>query len=312
MQKQRIIILASAVLLAGAAVFLVKNYIEQQHASAIEEAKQEAKKKVEEAQKSIRLNQVPVLVAKNDIPAGMAITSDNLEVGIIPSQFVQPQAATSLDRIAGLVTIASIAKGEQITMRKLSASEEEAFGSAGQSLAMSTPAGKRAISVSVDEISSVSGMIRPGDHVDVIAILRSQKASDDAKQQSQVVPLFQNILVLAVGQEIQAAQGMLRTQAAQARKSSGSSSKSLMTLALSPQEANLIAFAQEQGKIKLILRSPTDTQIESIQPASWETLFQYIKPKHQTEDAGVEGPRIEIYRGLNKESISLSGVKEHQ
>jgi hypothetical protein len=44
-----------------------------------------------------------------------------------------------------------------------------------------------------------------------------------------------------------------------------------------PQEANLLTFAQEaQGKIRLVLRSPADAQIEPAEPASWDTLFQKI------------------------------------
>jgi Flp pilus assembly protein CpaB len=91
-------------------------------------------------------------------------------------------------------------------------------------------------------------------------------------------------------------------------QSAGSSP--LITLALTPQEASLIAFVQEQGKIRLTLRSPADSRVEMVLPASWDTLFQHIMPPQAKTDAAAQqgqAPReIEIYRGLKKESLSLS------
>ncbi len=85
-------------------------------------------------------------------------------------------------------------------------------------------------------------------------------------------------------------------------------SKSLMTLALSPQEANLIAFVQEQGKVRLTMRSPADAKVEPMTPASWESLFQYIAPQKQGDNlpAADTTEYVEVLRGLNKEKVPLS------
>lgn len=302
LQKRQIITLIIGILMALAALLMLKSYIEQQRQEALKEAREE----MGSLKKNIpvdSVNQASILVAKSDIAKGAVITQENLAAAAVPAQFVQSQAINSaaFERIAGMTVAVPIARGDQITLSKLAIPEREE--GITRSLAMSTPAGKRAISVSVDEIASVSGMIRPADHVDVIAILNIPQKTAGAKQstRTEVTPLFQNILVLAVGQE---------TQAAQAKKTSGAL-KPPITLALDPQEANLIAFVQEQGKIKLILRSPSDTQIEPIQPASWDTFFQYIKPKQEEGQMRTKQPEIEIYRGLSKERIPLSRVKEH-
>ena len=78
-----------------------------------------------------------------------------------------------------------------------------------------------------------------------------------------------------------------------------------VTLALSPQEAVLLSFVQEHGKIKLDLRSSEDTKKEAVNPADWDTLFQYLYP---AKVGGVEGsrPMVEVYRGLNKEIVPLT------
>lgn len=298
LQKQRIIILAVAILLAAAAVLMVKNYIDQQR----EQTLGEAKAKVMEAQKTIQANQVSVLVAKDGIPKGAIIKAEDLAMSMIPSQFVQPQAvnSTAFGKIVGMKVAVPIAKGEQITLTKLTKPEEEVIT---RSLAMSTPKGKRAIAIAVDNISSLSGLIRQGDYADVIAILpmpqKDLQKPADSKQsvQTEIIPLFQNILVLAVGQET--------------GKGSSSKDSSLVTLALGPKEASLIAFVQEQGKIRLILRSPADANIEDIEPANWEALFRYIRPaqeKAQKKEVQQtkQQPEIEIYRGLSKEKITLS------
>lgn len=306
MQKQRIIILIAGLVLALVSLFMVMAYIDQQV-----QVKDQQRKKILAKQLA---SQVVVLVAKEDIPKGTTIGQDMLETAIYPDQFVQPQAVTSLDRIFGMVTIAPIAKGEQITLGKLMSAKE----ATGGSLAMATPVGKRAVTISVDNIASVGGMVRPSDYVDVIATVPVPVQTKEGKQESQaaVVPLFQNVLVLAVGQET----GALSPAADSGRyqKEEKKETSPYITLALDPQQANLMAFVQEQGRVRLTLRSPSDAKIESVQPASWDTLFQYMVPKEtleakQKEEArqkelNIEesGQYIEIYRGMKKEKIPLS------
>ena len=77
----------------------------------------------------------------------------------------------------------------------------------------------------------------------------------------------------------------------------------MITLALSVHEANLVAFVQEQGRIRLILRSPGDTQVQPVAPASWDTLFRTVMPQAFTQPQEAPKPqkKVEIYRGLQKE-----------
>jgi len=256
-----------------------------------------------------------VMVATQDIPRGSEVTANMVETQVIPEKYVQPQAATSLDRIAGMRVIASIAKGEQITLGKLTSPQK----ARARSLAMATPVGKRAITINIDNIASLAGMIRPGDYVDLFTIISAPMQTPEGKQIAQLVtiPLFQNVLVLAVGVQLATEEPpdsrfKLGTQKPQAPQQRGSSS--LVTLALTPQEASLLSFVSEQGKIRLILRSPADAKVHPLPPANWETLFLYtnslLPPKPGEEPKPIEikrePRRIEIYRGLNKEYIAVS------
>jgi pilus assembly protein CpaB len=296
MQKRLSLIIG--VVLAFITVFMVKMYLDQQQAGYREELKRRMQ---------AQATQTKVLIAKSDIPKGVAIEAKMLEAKAIPEEFIQPKAATLLERIEGMVTAQAIAKGEQITLNKLISTQQ----ASGASLAMATPVGKRAISIMVDNISSLAGMMRPGDYVDVIGMIPMPAQTPEGKATTQIVamPLFQNVLVLAVGQEL----GGIRPAASDSRYAKDESPRRegspIITLALSPQEANLIAFVQEQGKIRFIMRSPADSQVQMVPPASWDTLLQYILPRDTTPKVTEEekgGRTVEIYRGLQKEVVPLS------
>lgn len=302
MQRQKIVIVIGVVL-ALSGVILINTYVQQRE----QEIKSQAKKAITK----IQTNQTAVLTAKKDIPRGAIVEPDMFDSSIIPNQYLTPQAVTSLDRIAGMSTNADISKGEQISLTKLFRPKE----ADKDSLSAATPAGKRAITISVDNVASLAGMVRPGDYVDVITTLPIPITAPDGKQASQmaVLPLFQNVLVLAVGQNL----GRPGVVSAEGRydkdkEEKKEASSPYVTLALNPEEANLIAFVQEQGKLRLTLRSPIDSNIGPVQPASWETVFQYIMPKGGAvkeapkSEETVSGETIEIYRGLKKERIPLS------
>lgn len=291
------------VLLSLVAAYLIKVYTDQQRQVIIEDARKSIER--------IQTEQVPVLVAVKDIPKGSAIEKDSVGAAIVPMQHVQPQAATSLDRVAGMIAVVPISRGEQITLNKLMSAKE--ITTTGGSLAMVTPIGKRAVTISVDDISGVGGMIRPGDYVDIVAMAAIPVSTPEGKEvsRSAAVPLFQNVLVLAIGQET----GAVLLEEGRYKKEEKKEISPLITLALNPQEANFLAFVQEQAKIRLSLRSPSDAKIEPLQPANWDSLFQYLMPRELLEAKQKEaekiaepepGEYIEIYRGLSKEKIPLS------
>jgi pilus assembly protein CpaB len=296
---QKKIPLIIGIALAAVSIILINVYMGQQKQLVVEKTKKEFEVR--------QANQTPVLVAKANIPAGTAINPDTLGVALVPNEYVQPKAATSLDRVAGMVTIAPIVKGEQISLDKLAFSRQRSGGG----LADLTPIGKRAITISVENTAALAGMIKPGDYVDVIAMVPIPVQTADGKQVTQIMatPLFQNILVLAVGNQLAAPSKADAGRYAPEGKAESSASP-FITLALTPQEVSLMTFVQEQSKIRLTLRSPSDSQLQQVPPATWESIFQYIMPKEAVQPEPVKDPdsglQIEIYRGLNKEKMPLS------
>lgn len=292
LQRQQIFLIAGIVL-ALVSIFLIKIYLDQQKLASEREAAERFKK--------LQASQTAILIAKKDIPRGKEIEPEYFDVKVVPNQFVQPGAVTSADRIAGMIAISTIYKGEQITLSKLSNITRRTEG-----LSSITPEGKRAITLAVDNISALAGMIKAGDHVDVIAVMPIPMKTSENKIETdvKVFPLFQDISVLAVGQET-----LTPDEEAVARYKKEITKKEtispVITVALTPQQASLVAFVQEHGKIRLTLRSAQDSTLEPVKAADWNTLLQYVFPQ-PPEEEHKPSDYVEIYRGMNKEKVLLS------
>lgn len=299
MQKQKLIFLIVGIVLGLVAVVMINNYIKDADANT----KRQAAKAIEK----MRSSQAVVLVAKQDIPPNTPIQGAMLETAIVPREYVQPQAATSLDSVSGMITIAPIARGEQVSLTKLSSSVQQVKK---RDLATITPMGKRAVAVTAENISDVIGLINPGDSVDLIAVLTTPQKGADGKitMQQTITPVFQNVLILAVGQNTD----IRPTAQGKTLKDTSRDKSAQITVALDPNEANILTFLQEQGKIRIVLRSSQDTQITSSEPVTWESVFERIPSLRPPEEEKpkpvvvVEEESVEIYRGLNKEKIPLS------
>jgi Flp pilus assembly protein CpaB len=280
-QKQRLIIVIIGVILGFIAVVMVNIYIRDM----AEDTKRKAARELEK----IRANQAVVLVAKQDIPIDTVLQSGMLETAIVPREYVQPQVAASMDNISGMTTIAPISRGEQISFSKLSTASQVVKR---RDLASVTPVGKRAVTVDAENLNDVVGLIKPGDNVDLIAVLSLPKDNSDGKNimEQTIVPAFQNVLILAVGQETDpnAKPGKIQRT-------------NQITVALNPTEANILSFLQDQGKIRISLRSTDDAQIEIVEPITWQSVLEQI-PSLKAK----QGETIDIYRGLKKEQITLS------
>lgn len=253
-----------------------------------------------------------VLVSTKEIPKGVEMTNDMVEIKKMPAEAAQPGTVRSFDRIKGMITVIPIEKGEQISLNKLS------YPSRGNELSDVTPPGKRAVTIAVDNLGALVGLIKPGNYVDVFAMIGVPVQGADQKMSAQlaVVPVFQNVLVLGVGKAVGAPTPVAASDGSRSRTSRGApgdeeatvsgrqNQAQMITLALTPQEASLMAFVQEQGKIRILMRSPTDTKIEPLQPANWDTFFRHIMP-YAVKDEQKPEAVIEVYRGLSKENIPV-------
>lgn len=302
MDKNKLRILIVSGVMGLLAAILVNVYLQQEKAKAA--ASVPVQTAVEEAK---------ALQAIKDISRGQTVDKGTVTLKTVPVNFIQPGALNSVEAAAGKMALVDILAGEQITSSKLS-SPESFRGSAGASLSMITPPGKRAITIPMDPLMAVGGMVRPGDYVDVLANFPVPQLVD-GKQTVQLatVTLFQNVLVLAVGSQLrEVSQVSTRTSRGSEAQAPVQQAQTI-TFALSPQEAELISFAQEQGKLKLVLRPPLDTQIHPLPVATAEALWQYILTTQGVNLADVAqqanqqveqtpAATVEIYRAGSKKT----------
>ena len=148
------------------------------------------------------------------------------------------------------------------------------------SLALRTPPGKRAVTVLIDSLAAVGGLVDPGDFVDVIAQLNIPKAgSKEDKKDTVTVMVFQHLQILAINTNLDDRGAYDDQQAANNLK---------ITFAVEPQEAGFMSFAEKNGRIQLALRSPTEKKNEQIKTSTWKTLADYIL-QNQGADIGAGG-----------------------
>ena len=292
-QVQKRLLLIIAAVAGIAAAMMIKVYLQKREVEMWERMKQQVQQTVKATQQSAPppLKMGVVLVAKNNIPAQTPIAPADIAFKELPENYIQPGAVNSLEQVIGQITSGPVNAGEQILKIKLLPP-----GNIGRSLSEITPAGKRAVAISVANISDIAGLIKPGNYVDVFTIITLPAAGASADK---LIPIGQRIEVLAVGSELAATASESQTG------KKGSAVAGPVTLALTPQEAILFSFVQEHGKIKLVLRSPEDTNIEPVKPADWDTLLEYIYPATGTTRAGTP-QTVEIYRGLEKQTVPYS------
>jgi len=197
-----------------------------------------------------------VVVAAHDIDARTTLKGDMLEVADIPTDSVLKGAFSSVDDLEGQVTRYPLVGGEQVVASRVGASEKGVEG-----LSFVVPAGMRAFSIQVSEESAVGGLILPGDLVDVIAIFDAGTVGVD-----KTVTLLQSIEVLAVAQTAQepipaarttgtptpsTASGTLGERPEDMKANPGART---VTLAVTQDQAQLLALVQAQGELALSLR----------------------------------------------------------
>ncbi|MGC7847322.1 Flp pilus assembly protein CpaB [Desulforudis sp. 1088] len=177
-------------------------------------------------------NFAPVVVAKQTIPARTPIGRQSLEIKEIPADYVHPEAFTRIEDVEGRIARAEIYPGEQILASRFATPENS-----GNDLALVLQQGERAVSIAIDPVSGVSGMLQAGDKVDVAVTIDVSTSI-----------VLQNIRVLAVN------------SGSAAENKSGPAANTCV-LAVTPKQAEYLILATERGSIRLMLRSPADTAV---------------------------------------------------
>nr|WBU15377.1 Flp pilus assembly protein RcpC/CpaB [uncultured bacterium] len=203
-----------------------------------------------------------VVVAAQDIPARTRITADMVRVTEVPSDLLTPGAFTRPADVIGKTARFPIAAREQLTKEKLAETSLSSDVGRDLPLAIQIPQGKRAVAIKIDEEKGVGGLVLPGDFVDVIGVFEVRSGEGGSRQLVSMV-VVQNVEVLAVAQQTAElppdAGDLSPEERVNLRAGEPDPDARTVTLAVTPQQAQVLALAAERGSLRLSLRSFGDT-----------------------------------------------------
>jgi pilus assembly protein CpaB len=178
-----------------------------------------------------------VLIATADIPARVRITETMFRSETRPATALQPDAISDPTKALGSLALVTIPAGSQLTASQIGTD-------AALALPVRLQPGMRAVTIPIDQVKGVAGLVQPGDRVDVIAI--PPKNGDTPPK---AATILRGIRVLAVGNSLE---GPSATPSPQEQGSS------TVTLEVNPKQANLLAWADADSSLRLALRSPKE------------------------------------------------------
>ena len=170
------------------------------------------------------------------LPVGTLLTREQVALAAWPAAAPVPGSFSSIDEVVGRGLLSSVMQNEPITESKLAPRES------GGGLPPTIPSGMRAMAVRVNDVIGVAGFVLPSSRVDVIVTVSGQNQT-----QSRVV--LSNIQVLTTGEVFD--QEKTREGKAIAAR--------VVTLLVTPKDAEVLALASNEGSIILALRNPLDT-----------------------------------------------------
>jgi len=231
-------IMVIAILLALVSAFLVYQYLNRATEPVVEETPK-----------------VQVVVAAQNIPQDTRVSSEMFKVIDIPPEYAHPQAFRSIDELVSSegfagITKVELYKDEQVLKTRVYHGEVTA------KFSYRIPENRRALSISMNEVMAVSGLVDVGDRVDML--LTMTPTIPGAKPRT--FNLLQNMEIIAIGAQIVTADDGAQHLAG------------TMTLSVTPEEAQMITFAEAQGTFRLALRNPVDQRELDIDPFTQDDL----------------------------------------
>ena len=222
MRTSTVTILAVAIAMGGSAAYLTRNWLKDQ--TRVSAAVQPAG---------------TIVVAAESLAYGTAMTPDNIvEIPWFSNTLPEGAFAVKDDLLSGgrRVALSPLKRGEAVLRSKITGPGQRA------SLASLLDEGKRAVTVSVDDVRGVAGFVLPGDFVDIVII------ADDGspKRQSYSDILLEHVKVLAIDQVASEGEGQPTVAKA-------------VTVEVTKEQAQKILLATNIGKLSLILARPVES-----------------------------------------------------
>jgi pilus assembly protein CpaB len=181
---------------------------------------------------------VGLVVAAQPLGVGVQIRPSDVRLAHVQRDRVPSGSFQKIEEVVGRPVISNILLDEPVIAGRL-ADRGSGFG-----LAPIIPPGMRAVAVKVNEVVGVAGFVLPGMRVDVLVTVRPSGESG-----ARTSTILQNVPVVSAGQQIQA------------DASGQAANVPVVTLLVTPDQAEILTLAGNEGRIQLVLRNSSDTVV---------------------------------------------------
>jgi pilus assembly protein CpaB len=196
-----------------------------------------------------------VVVATMDLDLGAILTPAEMQIRMFPENLVSLGTFGTVEELEGRVLRTPVAMGEPILESKLA---PEGSGGGFSSL---IPTGMRAVTVGVNVVSGVGGFILPKTKVDVLVTVSGMGKGEDRETRT----ILQNVEVLAVDQTYE-------------KDSNEPMTVKSVTLLVTPEEAEKLTLAANEGVLQLALRSGGDEDLHQSDGVGLKELMSKRQP----------------------------------
>lgn len=237
-----------------------------------------------------------VLVAAKPLPTGHIVKSDDLkwqswpDDDLLPAYIVEGKGPS--EELAGGVVRSRVGTGEPITDQQI-----VRRGDRGLLAAVLAP-GYRAITLSIGGNIGLSGLVVPGDRVDIIVSLAVNGQEDGPGERRLTQTVLRDVRVIAIDQNIDV-------------QKSDNLTAHTATLEVTPKQAELLVLVGDLGKVSLSLRSVADSGAEPPPSPTWDVdaSAALVKARHLAKPPPLPGEKVGVVRGTAASEVDFGGMK---
>jgi pilus assembly protein CpaB len=210
---------------------------------------------------------IRVVAAIDQLAAGTALAPQNLKVVDWPASIPLTGAFSRPDQVVGRSLIYPVNANQPLVENDLAAA------GSGYGLSVKIPDGMRAISIRSNDVVGVAGFLYPGSHVDVLLTFRPDNAAAPLTQ-----TILQDVDVLTAGQTLEPdPKGKPQTV-------------NVVTLLLSPRDAQKLVLATQQGSVQFVLRNGADQNKPEQKPVMTSQLMADVAPPEPRPHVAAAAP----------------------